>query len=443
MITIKLPYKSTDEFHTLLKELRRQQSCAIRSAYNKLKDGEKLKDVNGYLRKLNNIDKLTSWFLYSATNEAKTIFSKKSHSPIFGGKQNWIDYNKKKISKEQFRLTRICKLSIVGESLQDGNRHFEIDIENNKFIFKYKCKQHFDLTLPKIRKKYKEQLQFIQNQAESKKQPFSVFLDETYIYISFEPKKEQLQNLNTKRLMSVDLNPNEIGYSILEFNTQDEFKVVDSGIIDNSELNTHLKGLPSSDKKNKYKTNKRTFEIYNISKFLVEKAKHFQCSKFVMEDLTIGNKNFNKGNKYNRLINNNWQRTKLETNIKKRCEIYEIELVKANPSYSSFVGNLLYSKKYPDPICSAIEIGRRGYKIFVKGWFYPKLIAHKDLPKQWKQEVSNSYQSWRELFNESKKMELKYHFSWKDLKENFRVLSLTSPKSCVKIISRYNKLRES
>lgn len=438
MITIKLPYKSTDEFQVLLKELRHQQSCAIRVAYNRLKDGNKLKDINEYLRKLNNTEKLTSWFLYSATSEAKTIFSRKSKSIIFGGKQSWIDYNKKRITKEQFKLNRLCKLSVIGESLQDGNRHFEIDIDNNKLVFKYKCKQHFELTLPKIRKKYKEQLKFIQSQAENKKQPFSVSLDETYIYISFEPEKKPLLNLNRKRLMSVDMNPNEIGYSVLEFDNQDEFKVIDSGIIDNSNLNTYLKGLPNTNNKKKYQTNKRTFEIYNISKFLVEKAKHYNCSKFVLEDLTIGNKNFNKGNKYNRLVNNNWQRVKLETNIKKRCEIYGIELVKANPSYSSFVGNLLYSKKYPDPICSAIEIGRRGYKIFVKGWFYPKLIAYKDLPKQWKQEVSNSYQSWRELFNESKKMELKYHFSWKDLKKDFRVLSLTSPKSCVKIISNIN-----
>ena len=52
VITIKLPYTSTEEFQNLLKTLRQQQSCAIRSAYNRFKEKKSLKEINGYIKTL-------------------------------------------------------------------------------------------------------------------------------------------------------------------------------------------------------------------------------------------------------------------------------------------------------------------------------------------------------------------------------------------------------
>lgn len=60
--------------------------------------------------------------------------------------------------------------------------------------------------------------------------------------------------------------------------------------------------------------------------------------------------------------------------------------------------------------------------------------------KQWKQEVNSNYKSWVELFNNIKKMELKYHFSWKNTPEKFQVLSLKSPKSKVEILKRKDEV---
>lgn len=148
-------------------------------------------------------------------------------------------------------------------------------------------------------------------------------------------------------------------------------------------------------------TNKRKHEVLQISNFFAEKAKHYGCSKFVIEDLNISNKNHQKGKRYNKLINGQWCRTIFVQNLQKYCGIYNIEFIKLNPAYSSFFGNLIYN--YPDPICSAIELGRRGYKKFVKGWFYPELIAYENLPNQWKEEVDDSYKSWIELYNRIKK----------------------------------------
>ena len=427
MITIKLPYKATEKFQILLKIIRQQQSCAIHSAYNRFKENKTLKEVNYYIKNLNGINKLNSWMLYSATNKASQY--PRNKTVIFGGKQNLIDYNKKKITKEEFKDKRLNNFISVGESNQNGNRLFKLDTDNNKMIFKFEHKNHFKLILPKIRKNYLEKLKYLQHQCELKLQPFTVELNDEFIFISFESQKQLIKNLIKNRIFSIDMNPNEIGWSILQFDNKDEFKIIDSGIIDNSKLNDDKETT-------NYNTNKRRYECFQVSKFLVEKSKHYKCEKFVLEDLIVASKNHQKGRKFNRLVNNNWNRRRFVLNLNKWCDIFGIEMIKINPSYSSFVGNVVNGKEFPDPVCSAIELGRRGHKKFVKGWFYPKLVVFKDLPKQWKQEVNPNYESWRELFNNVKNLELKYHFSWKESKDKFQVFSLKSLKSKVEILSR-------
>ena len=70
--------------------------------------------------------------------------------------------------------------------------------------------------------------------------------------------------------------------------------------------------------------------------------------------------------------------------------IYNFELIEVNPAYSSFIGNILYgSNSTPDMIASSIEIGRRGYKKFQKGWFYLEFNVD-DLNEQWKQTLNRN-----------------------------------------------------
>ena len=45
---------------------------------------------------------------------------------------------------------------------------------------------------------------------------------------------------------------------------------------------------------------------------------------FGLEELNIKSKDNKKGKKFNRLVNNVWNRDKLVKNIKKRCNVYSI-----------------------------------------------------------------------------------------------------------------------
>lgn len=431
MITIKLPYTTSEECQDLISNLRQQQSCVVRYSFNRFQEGLKDTPIRRKIKsEMKNIDLLNAWMIDSAILEAKTIYSsKKGQKVLFGGKYNWKQFVRNNITKEQFKEKRLQRYCVTGSKEFNGNRNFNLDLDNNRILFKYNRKKHFDLDIKLPRGKYLQQLKALEIACLNKEKPFQIKLDNKHIYVSFEPEKIETK-LIKNRVFSIDMNPNNLGYSVLEFDKNDKFKVIETGIIDNKKINDiDLKGLASTDNKSKYVTNKRKHEVLQISNFLANKAKHYQCSKFVIEDLTIANQNHQRGKRYNKLINNQWCREIFVNNLQKHCSIFNIDFIKVNPAYSSFVGNLVYD--YPDPICSAIELGRRGYKKFVKGWFYPELIAYENLPNQWKEEVDSSYKSWIELYNRIKKVGLSYHFSWKDTSYETKFFRFKSKKSLV------------
>jgi IS605 OrfB family transposase len=423
------------ELDKTLNFLQRTQSASTRYIFCRLKSGQQFKDFN---QKLKETDKTgDSWWRACAIDYAKTIYastkSRNINKIIFGGRHNWNLYNQKKITKSQWKEARLFPLQSTGEANKNGNRKFELYINKNYMIFKPKCRSKFKLILPKLTKKYREQLTWLQSQAESKLQPVTIQLTKEWISFIFEPKQE-IFTTKSNRVLSIDQNPNRLGYSILEYNPNRSFKVLDSGIIDNSNLNKKL-GLTNTDKKSKYQTNKRTYEIYQISKWLIQKTKHYQCQNIAIEDLCIKSKDHKKGRAYNRLINNSWNRLKLVSSLTKHCQIHGLKLFKINPAYSSIIGNTLYSN-YPDPICAAIEIGRRVFNILYHlEEFYPKVPTKDYLSNLWKKEIGNTVITWKDISSWLKNSKVKYRVSL-DSKESrvFRFLNKNSYCNLIRLL---------
>jgi IS605 OrfB family transposase len=419
MITIKLPFETDQESLNLIHKLRQQQSCIVRYSFNRFKENLNELQIRSKTKLLNNIEMLDSWFVQCGIKEADFVFKRNPENKvIFGGKYNWKQFILKKITKSEFKENRILPLSVQGESLKSGNRKFELDIiENNQIIFKYKRGIKIPLKLPKLRNSYLKLLSLLEQKSKNKEVPFSIKLTQNEIFISFnENLVESNYNKDLKRVISIDLNPSELGYSILEFTDNNNFKVLETGNFNISQLTEKL-NLSSDNSKQIHQNNKRKFEILEISKFLINKSIHFKCCKFVIEDLEINSKNHNKGRNFNRLVNNFWCRNILINNLQKRCNINGIELTKVNPIYSSIIGNLVNSN-YPDPISAAIEIGRRGYFKYQKNQFYPKLINIEVLSNRWKETKEWSYQNWKELFQLVKNSKLKYRVSKTDSNVN-------------------------
>ena len=369
MITLKIKYTTTEDGLNLIKEYRKQYSSVLHFAYNRRYEGVSEKDTEHQLSSLNNIPLIKSYLKRCAVKNATQLIKEGDNKQlIFGGKKNFIARCKGKITKDEFLNKRLGKLFIIGEANQHGNRMVVINDDLESFTFKPTKKDKIVLSIAGRYKRYKTLLNKLYHFQQDKQISITYQLDNEYIYLTYD---EILLNkfIDYKpiknRIFAIDLNPNYVGWSVVDWKSSKEFKVVKGGVISIKELNDidfNLKGKSSESKERIYINNKRTFETYEISKILVNTAIYYRCEVFGLEELNIKSKD-NKGKNFNKLINNIWNRNKLVNNIKKRCNIYSIIVMLAKPNYSSFVGNFLFRDlNLPDMTLASIEIGRRCYE---------------------------------------------------------------------------------
>ena len=406
MKTIKLRIKNKIN---LTKELKEFNSI-VRYSFNRFQEGLKEKEIRS---KVNSLFKNNCWFNQCAIKVGQQLFKKhKDKHIIFGGKKLLINYLKKLITKEEYSSKKLLPINIQGEAKQKGNRLFNFDLVNSKLELKLSKKNHVEIEFYKHNKNQFRELSKIQELIERKELTLTVSLNNDYIWLSFDESllniQEKFKDLKNNRVLGIDLNPNYIGLSILEFNKEDRFKVIHKQVFDLNNLNVTSK-KSSEDKSSKYLTNKRKFELIQVCYEINKLMNYWKCSKLCIEDLNIKNSNKDSGKTFNRLCNNVWNRNLVVNKLKMLSVIYSYELVEVNPVYSSFIGNLLYgNENTPDMIASSIEIARRGYKKYSKGWFYP-IFSIEHLNEQWKQTLSE-IEDWKQAFQEIKKSKLKYRF---------------------------------
>jgi len=420
MKTIKLPYKSSEDLTSILK----QYSSVVRYSYNRFLEGNTEKEVRYLTKSLLNINLLNSWSVQCAIKDAKavhTIF--KDKKVIFGGRKNFILRCKNKISKEEHQLKRLIPVNIQGEELRQGNRLFKLDvIENNQIIFKLNKNEHIELKLPNLRNNIKNELFKLQQLNEVKQHQrgytYSIKLDLKHIYISFEEFKNNKETkLNENRYLGIDLNPDTIGVSILDNGNVIHAQEFSLKPIFNKILNEKLS---SSCDRMKYFQNKLKFETYEISKSIANLAKQFNCKSVFVEDLHFKEPSTIKIS--NRKNKNLWKRELFINNLNKRLNIEGIKLYSINPAYSSFIGNLQYN--YTDAVNASIEIARRGYEYRIrknKKGFYPALLVK----HQWK-EMTAKFNNWKEFFLVLKNLKLKYRVSLNECLYKFNVFKQNS-----------------
>ena len=401
IITIKLDYRSPDSERIL--ECIRNYNSLFRSTYSFYQQVPDLKqsETTRLQSKLNNIF-LDKWLFNSAVFDVKSFKNKKKKDEkvIFGGKKNFFDRLRGKISKEEYQLKRLLPLYSVGEAPQKGNRKFQIEDENT-IIFKLSRKEHITLNLVGVSKRYRDYLNQLITLQINKTIPITYKLDTKSVYISFDLNKLKnnlkVQDKIKDRIFSIDLNPNYIGYSVVDWKSDGTYKIVKTGSISLKALNDYDdslkgKGYSSQSKERKYISNKRNHEVIQIAHRLSKLANHYGCEIFSLEDLNIKQGDKGKGRKFNKLCNNQWSRNLLVSQIKKMNCLYKIRTLEVQPQYSSFIGNLVYRvHKLPDYVLASIEIGRRGYE------FYHQYIL-KD-KKMEKNIVFGNYEKDRNLYS--------------------------------------------
>lgn len=271
------------------------------------------------------------------------------------------------ISKEEYKESKNTGILSEGEALQKGNRLFKIDVENNKFIYKRACREHYDLIIKEnLSDKRKNLLIKLQLLMIERKIPVQFRLKNDIIYLTYDEtiveKEKQFRDLFSNRVLGIDLNPNYFGISIIEFNHKNDYKIIYKEVVDLTELQSKSK-------------NKIKFELYEINHHILRLCKTFKVSKMAVEYLKFKNSRKFWSKKLNRMCRNQFRFNIVKTHLHTLCSTYGVELIEVNSAYSSIIGNFRHGNDTcPDMIAASVEIARRAYKQFEKGWFQPKFI---------------------------------------------------------------------
>ena len=312
---------------------------------------------------INNCSLINKWLFQYAIKEARQIYNSHGAKVIFGGKANYFKRNNLVITNEEYKSKRISPIYSIGEADKLGNGMFRLK-SGNMLTFQPDRLHHIDLELIGLRKHRQTIISKLTELANQKKVTITYKLSSEYVWISYDEKL--IIDIETpkikNRVCAIDMNPNYVGWSIVDWKSSSNFRIVKEGIISIKELNDYDNKQKIDSTKRKYISNIRHHAIFEICKNLVDTAAYYRCDKFALEDLKF--KTNDSYSKFNRLTRNQWCRDLLENNITKRCNIYNIKAIKVKPEYSSFIGNFLYRHvtNMPDMVLSSIEIGRRGYE---------------------------------------------------------------------------------
>jgi len=356
----------------------------------------------------------------------KASYMKEKEKVIFGGRKlfNAIKFFASKKNpkvpledlKERFHVKRYNKPLFIRGCCEDphGNRKAELDIiDNNAVILKFNKQNHIEVRLPILNKKHIEHLSKLQNLCDQNKACFSLEINNEYIYIIFDEKYVQEKTVSTfieNRILSIDLNPNYIGLSICDWSGEGSKQIVYKEIIDLSKL-TALK----QDKA--YKRHKRDYETSEVNRHIIDLTKHYRCELVAFEKLDIKVQDHSRGKKFNKLVNNCWNRAKLIQNLIKRCVIAKIKYQGVLAMYSSFIGQMTNEAEY-DSIAASLELSRRVYlfnkaikdNVKPRGIIYPAFDVNA-LPTRWKERAKEEgIKSWKKLYLSLKKSKTRYRF---------------------------------
>ena len=229
MITLKIKYITDVNSRFVIKEYRKQYSSVLRYTYNRRREGVSEKDCEKLIDGLNNIGLIKSYLKRCAVKNATQLCLDNDDKMIFGGRKNFIDRCKHKITKDEIKCLRLSKLFILGEANQSANRMIRLNEDIKSFTFKPNRNTSIKLDIAGCYKKYKKYLKQLFYLQTNKVIPITYQLDDEYLYLTFDETftvKNRAYKFIKNRVFGIDLNPNYVGWSVVDWYDSKDFKVV-------------------------------------------------------------------------------------------------------------------------------------------------------------------------------------------------------------------------
>jgi predicted transposase len=425
MIAIKLKFQNELDNNFII--FRKQWNSVLRYSFNRFSEGKSLIEVWNLTKNLKNVDYLDISWRRSAAQKAEEIWkSTKNPKLIFGGKERFSKLKRKILTKEEFLESREMQIRMIGSKSDScGNRKFKIDLKTLTGYCKLNTKISFKLQ--KTSKRNFSLLNKALSLAKNNKIPITYSLNKNYLHVIFDESRLINQNNFIKdRIMAIDLNPNYIGFSVIDGN-----RVLYKEVL----------------KINACSRNKKRFELSQIAKYLSQIAYHLKVELVGIEKLSIKRGDHKKGWIFNKIINNDWHRGYFKRLLTKNFNLNGIKFQFLQPQYSSFIG-CLQNKNDIDSVAASLEINRRLLlfkKIYLdKAQDKQEIIFPKwnpsELPTRWKEMVSsnNGISSWKDLFSLIKKSKSSYRFLYDDFIKSHKVFRFKSDTSLIDKCSYLN-----
>ena len=426
LITLKIKYSCDNSILDVI----RQYNSVLRFTYNRLLENPKLKtsEITQLQKNLNNCDLIGSHLRNSSIYDAKSLVERSDKPIIFGGKYIFKQRCKHKITKDEFSFKRLRPINSIGEANQKANRLFDI-LDNKTIIFKLNKHHHCELKLQQVGSKRLKELDKLKELQNTKQVAITYKLDLDYVYLTFDYNllKTYTYRVKPNRVIAVDLNPNSIGWSVVDWLNGSQYNVIQSGTFSLKPLNDYRdsKSVASDSDFHKYITNKRNHEIIHIAKELFTLCRYYHCEIFSVEDLNIPPSDKNLGRRFNRLVNNSWNRNILVNQIRKHINSSSTTLIEVQPQWNSYIGNLVFRKEQlPDECLASIEIGRRGFEFATQYIFnrrpHQKTVIYPELKSVKNQLILSleelgidvpNFDSWKDILSAVKESKVKYRFS--------------------------------
>jgi hypothetical protein len=412
--------------------LQREYSAVFRYAYERTREGLNQKQVRALTKQIwsnpqsDNEQGVNSWIVQCAILDAQaqhaaheaqiTSGQRKPDAVIWGGAKNLKLRSRKQITKSEYRRLRMRPMCLQGELLKKSNRLFDFS-RLSEGVITYKPNRTTRLTIPLqvVSKNQLRELAYVASRVGEI--PIQVQLKAGQVCLTYEQKKcADTHALVSNRILGIDQNPNSIGISILDFR-------------DGKSHIIHTEQITWSNAARQH-DDKRDHETTQIAHAIIRLATHYRVSEIALEQLTMGARDAGKGRSFNRLINNEWNRTQFDWCLTRLCDKHRIELTHVNCAYSSTIGNLTY-RNLPDACGAAAEIARRAHHKYQKNicMFPPMRMDEIPLVNQWKNEGLDftTSTSWVDIHNSIKNAKLKYRVQLSSLKSAvYRFLSTKS-----------------
>lgn len=382
-----ISYKLTAS-HSIPEDYFRQFNSVVRFAHNRWIEGKVVTEIERDCKSMQGIDLLDASFIKMAVNKAKSL--KDKEKVVFGSRTLFQKLKFKKTThKTEWQQKRNRSILLRGSSCDaGGNRKATLDLANQKIIFKPRRGLSYEICLQNDRRL--GALRRLQDLCEDGKACFSIEICRKDVIVVFD--EAVLAEASTRkpiknRILSFDMNPNYIGLVVADDKSQVHKEIIDLSVLNKIE--------------NK---NKKLHESCEIASRIVALARHYRVDLIAFEQLSMWSKDHKKGKRFNKLVNNAWNRTRFQANLIKKCNLLCIKYKELPAAYSSFVGCLTHPQEY-DSIAAALELSRRARQF----------LANQSLALFPEVNLAAITTRWKEMLGEQIDV-----FSWKQLYDWFK-----------------------